>query len=210
MYIKIYFDNKPLFLCDSIDDTIQPYVHHDDAVFIDELNSPSVKSMIHEMLQPHIQAGVYFNPDIEVLKKEFFKKFILIKAAGGFILNDEDKLLMMFRRRKWDLPKGKLDKKESLEKCAIRETEEETGLRNIELISPLINTYHTYHEGSRFNLKETSWFRMRVSGKQNLIPQATENIEKLEWVTKSGLKKYLSNSFPSVEDVIENGFSSAH
>ena len=51
---------------------------------------------------------------------------------------------------------------------------------------------------------------MRVSGKQNLIPQATENIEKLEWVTKSGLKKYLSNSFPSVEDVIENGFSSAH
>ena len=209
MYIKIYFDNKPLFLCDSIDDTIQPYVHHDDAVFIDELNSPSLNSMIHEMLQPQVKAGIYFNPDLEVLKKEFFKKFNLVKAAGGFILNEEDKLLMMFRRAKWDLPKGKVDKNESLEKCAIRETQEETGLTNIQLISPLMNTYHTYHEGSRFILKETSWFRMRVKGNQILIPQAEENIERLEWVTRSGVKKYLNNSFPSVEDVIKQGFTTA-
>ena len=95
MYIKIYFDNKPLFLCDSINDLIQPYVHHDDAVFIDELNSNAIKTMIHEMQQPQVHAGVYFNKSFELLKKDFFKKFTQVKAAGGFVLNEDNLLLMM-------------------------------------------------------------------------------------------------------------------
>lgn len=64
MYIKIYFGDKPLFLCDAVDETLQPYVHHDDAVFIDELNNHTVKSMIHEMEQPEIHAGVFYHPDL--------------------------------------------------------------------------------------------------------------------------------------------------
>jgi 8-oxo-dGTP pyrophosphatase MutT (NUDIX family) len=208
MYIKIYFDNKPLFLCDNVDATLQPYVHHDDAVFIDELNLHTIKSMIHEMQEPSVHAGVFFHKDLNQLKDAFFKKFTLVKAAGGFVLNENNEVLMMFRRGKWDLPKGKMDKKESFEECAIRETKEETGLKNINLISPLITTYHTYHEGSRFVLKETKWFTMKVSGEQKLIPQAAEQITKLEWVGENDLKKYLQNSFPSVNDVLEAGFSS--
>jgi 8-oxo-dGTP pyrophosphatase MutT (NUDIX family) len=100
-----------------------------------------------------------------------------------------------------------LDKKESIEECAIRETEEETGLKEVKLVAPLITTYHTYHEGTRFMLKETSWFRMRVNGNQTLIPQTAEQITKLEWVNKNELDKYLENSFSSVNDVIKAGFS---
>ena len=207
MYIKIYFDNKPLFLCDNVDATLQPYIHHDDAVFIDELNLHTVKSMIHEMQDPSVHAGVFFHKDLNELKDAFFKKFTLVKAAGGFVLNENNEVLMMFRRGKWDLPKGKMDKKESFEECAIRETEEETGLKNIKLLSPLITSYHTYHEGSRYVLKETKWFTMKISGEQKLIPQATEHITKLEWVKKNDLKKYLQNSFPSVIDVLGAGFS---
>jgi 8-oxo-dGTP pyrophosphatase MutT (NUDIX family) len=208
MFIKIYFDDKPLFLCDNVDATLQPYVHHDDAVFIDELNLHTVKSMIHEMQDTSVHAGVFFHKDLKELKDAFFKKFTLIKAAGGFVLNENKEVLMMFRRGKWDLPKGKMDKKESFEDCAIRETEEETGLKKIKLISPLITTYHTYHEGSKYVLKETRWFTMKVSGEQKLLPQAAEQITKLEWVGKNDLKKYLQNSFPSVNDVLEAGFSS--
>jgi len=208
MFIKIYFDDKPLFLCDNVDATLQPYVHHDDAVFIDELNLHTVKSMIHEMQDPSVHAGVFFHKDLDQLKDAFFKKFTLIKAAGGFVLNEKKEVLMMFRRGKWDLPKGKMDKKESFEDCAIRETEEETGLKKIKLISPLITTYHTYHEGSKYVLKETRWFTMKVSSKQKLLPQAAEQITKLEWVGKNDLKKYLQNSFPSMNDVLEAGFSS--
>ena len=208
MFIKIYFDDKPLFLCDNVDATLQPYVHHDDAVFIDELNLHTVKSMIHEMQDPSVHAGVFFHKDLKELKDAFFKKFTLIKAAGGVVLNENKEVLMMFRRGKWDLPKGKMDKKESFEDCAIRETEEETGLKKIKLISPLITTYHTYHEGSKYVLKETRWFTMKVSGEQKLLPQAAEQITKLEWVGKNDLKKYLQNSFPSMNDVLEAGFSS--
>ena len=208
MYIKIYFNENPLFLCDDVDANLQPYIHHDDAVFIDELNLHTIKSMIHEMQKSSVHAGVFFHPDLEELRSAFFKKFTIVNAAGGFVLNENNEVLMMFRRGKWDLPKGKLDKKESAEKGAIRETEEETGLRNITLIAPLITTYHTYHEGTRYILKETKWFRMKVSGEQKLIPQAKEQITKLEWVSESDLKKYMENTFPSVTDVLRAGFSS--
>lgn len=208
MFIKIYFDDKPLFLCDNVDATLQPYIHHDDAVFIDELNLHTVKSMIHEMQDPSVHAGVFFHRDLKELKDAFFKKFTLIKAAGGFVLNKNKEVLMMFRRGKWDLPKGKMDKKESFEDCAVRETEEETGLKKIKLISPLVTTYHTYHEGSKFVLKETRWFAMEASSEQKLLPQAAEQITKLEWVGKNDLKKYLQNSFPLINDVLETGFSS--
>ena len=208
MYLKIYFDNKPLFLCDNVDASLQPYIHHDDTVFIDELNLHTVKSMIHEMEKPTVHAGVFFHPDLDELKQTFFKKFTLVKAAGGFVLNESNHVLMMFRRGKWDLPKGKLDKKETIEEAAIRETQEETGLKNITLISPLATTYHTYHEGTRFVLKESSWFKMKVEGEQKLVPQAEEQISKLEWVSKDNLKGYKKNSFPSVIDVLDLGFNS--
>ncbi|HET6769556.1 MAG TPA: NUDIX domain-containing protein [Chitinophagaceae bacterium] len=207
MYIKIFFNDKPLFLCNDVNAELQPYVHHDDAVFIDELNLHTVKSMIHEMQEASVHAGVFFHQDLEELKTMFFKKFTPVKAAGGFVLNENKEVLMMFRRGRWDLPKGKMDKKETFEECAIRETKEETGLKNITLISPLITTYHTYHEGTRYILKETKWFKMKVNGEQKLVPQAEEQITKLEWVEKKNLKIYLQNSFPSVQDVLEAGFT---
>jgi 8-oxo-dGTP pyrophosphatase MutT (NUDIX family) len=203
MYIKIFFNYKPLFLCDTVDETIQPYIHHDDAIFIDELNSHTVKSMIHEMEQEKIHAGVFYHPSLEELKKAFYKKFALVPAAGGLVQNEKDEVLMIFRRGKWDLPKGKLDNGEKLEDCAVREVEEETGLQKIKLISSLTITYHTYYEGARFILKESHWYKMKVSGEQKLIPQTEEDIQEIKWVKPSELKKYFKDSFPSVVDVLE-------
>jgi ADP-ribose pyrophosphatase YjhB (NUDIX family) len=207
MYIKIFFDNKPLFLCDDIDAELQTYLQHDDTVFIDELSLQAIKSMIHEMQQPLVHAGIYFNKNLDELKKSFFKKFKMILAAGGFVQNEKGQVLMMFRRGKWDLPKGKQDENESPEECAIRETEEETGLKNIKLTTPLPTTYHTYHEGSHFILKETRWFKMKVSGKQNLVPQTNEDISLLVWVSKKELNQYQGKTFPSVQDVLDAGFA---
>lgn len=203
MYIKIYFNDKPLFLCDNVDETIEPYIHHDDAVFIDELNTHTVKSMIHEMEQPKIHAGVFFHRDLNELKKVFFKKFTVIQAAGGLVKNEKDEILLIFRRGKWDLPKGKLDEGETLEDCAVREVEEETGLKNVKLIAPLVITYHTYHEGTKFILKESHWYTMKAKGNQSLTPQTEEDIHEIKWVTIEGLEKYMQNSFPSVADVLQ-------
>ncbi|MEI9943002.1 MAG: NUDIX hydrolase [Chitinophagaceae bacterium] len=205
MFIKIYFDDKPLFLCDEVDETIEPYVHHDDAVYIDDLDMHTVKSMIHEMQLGKIHAGVFLHPDLEELTKAFYKKFTLVQAAGGLVKNEKDEILMIFRRGKWDLPKGKLDKGETLEACAVREVEEETGLKNVQLISPLMITHHTYHEGTKFLLKESHWYTMKVEGEQKLVPQTEEEIHEIKWVGTPELDAYMKNSFPSVVDVLKTG-----
>jgi 8-oxo-dGTP pyrophosphatase MutT (NUDIX family) len=203
MYIKIYFDNKPLFLCNEVDESLQPYIHHDDAVFIDELDLHTVKSMIHEMQLEKVHAGVFYHPDLEDLKKAFYKKFTLVLAAGGLVQNEKEEILLIFRRGKWDLPKGKLDKGEKLEECAVREVEEETGLKDIKLISPLIITYHTYHEGTKFILKESHWYNMKVNGEQKLVPQTEEGIIETKWATIKEAEQLFLQSFPSIVDVIK-------
>lgn len=203
MYIKIYFDNKPLFLCDSIDETIEPFVHHDDAIFIDELDSHTVKSMIHEMQLEKVHAGVFYHPDLKELQKAFYKKFTIIQAAGGVVQNEKKQILLIFRRGKWDLPKGKLDKGESLEECAVREVEEETGLNDVKLNKPLLITYHTYHEGSKFVLKESHWYTMNVKGTQLLVPQTDEGIVEIKWVSVKEATAFFPECFPSVIDVLK-------
>lgn len=209
MYIKIYFDNKPLYLCDTVEEEIEPYIHHDDAVFIDELNSHTVKTMIHEMQLAKVHAGVFLHPRLDELKKEFYKKFTLVQAAGGLLQNENDDILMIFRRGKWDLPKGKLDKGETLEACAVREVEEETGVRNIQLIAPLLTTYHTYHEGARYLLKESYWYRMKAAARQDLVPQTEEGIMEIKWAGFAEAERLFPECFPSVVDVIKKAATSS-
>ena len=207
MFIKIYFKDKPLFLCDAIDATMQTYVHHDDAVFIDELNSHSVKAMIHEMEQPSIHAGVFYHPHLDELKEAFFKKFNIVMAAGGLVRNEKNELLLIFRRGKWDLPKGKCEKNEKFDACALREVKEETGLKNVKLKDQFATSWHTYHEGTHFNLKESRWWLMEAGGEQELIPQTEEDILEIRWVLPKDLQKYRSETFPSVIDVLDGYLS---
>jgi ADP-ribose pyrophosphatase YjhB (NUDIX family) len=203
MYIKIHFNDKPLFLCDNVADKIlEPYLHHDDAVYIDEFSTQAIKSMLHEMAQPEVHAGIYYYTNLEELKKAFWKKFFVIKAAGGLVLNVENDLLMIFRRGHWDLPKGKLDPGETLAECALREVSEETGLTNIQLQHELITTYHTYHENGKLILKESYWYQMKVTSNQQLIPQATEDIQQAIWADENKTNDCLKNAFPSIVDVV--------
>jgi 8-oxo-dGTP pyrophosphatase MutT (NUDIX family) len=131
-----------------------------------------------------------------------FKKII---AAGGLVLNDKKELLMIFRRGKWDLPKGKLDKGESIEDCALREVKEETGLGNVKLGKFAGLTYHEYFDTylKQNLIKETHWFAMHAPGMQPLVPQTTEDIEIIEWVDKNNIPGKLNNSYPNIIEIID-------
>jgi 8-oxo-dGTP pyrophosphatase MutT (NUDIX family) len=202
MYIKIYFSDKPLFLCDEFNAEINSYAHHDDAVFIDEYSTAAVNSMIHEMKLSKVHAGIFYHNKLDDLKKAFWKKFVPVQAAGGLVENEGGGLLFIYRRKKWDLPKGKLDKGETLEHCALREVREETGLAKLQVKKSLLATYHTYDESGKHFLKETHWFLMKATGNQSLTPQTEEQIEKLEWASGQDLSKYTRNTYPSVVDVL--------
>jgi len=203
MHIKIYFQDKPLYLCDDIDHEIAPFVHHDDAVFIDEFSTPAIKSMIHEMKLDKIHAGILYHTNLDALKKAVFKKFMIIQAAGGLVLNPSKAMLFIYRKGKWDLPKGKLDDGETLDHCAVREVKEETGLQHVRLIEPLLTTYHTYDENGHHILKETHWYLMHATGGQHLTPQQDEQISEIKWVGEKDLNKYTQHTYPLILDVLK-------
>ena len=206
----IYFNNKPLFLVSSLNPDIEEHLHHEETVFIDEFNSHTVKAMIHEMESPRILRGVFLHEDPEAVLKQFKKKLELVVAAGGLAHTDRNEVLLILRRGKWDLPKGKLDKGESLETCAIREIKEETGLVNVSLEGPLTITYHTYHEFGKHILKESHWYLMKAEKQENFIPQLDEDIEKCLWVPMDEISPYMENTHASIMDVIRAGVKELH
>lgn len=133
-----------------------------------------------------------------------------IIAAGGIVENGEKEILMIFRRGKWDLPKGKLDEGETIEECAVREVEEETGLRSIQQGELIDVTLHTYIEKGKEIEKETYWYAMKVEGDQKLVAQSEEDIEEIRWVKETGLPTYLNNSYPNIVDIIEKYYDKSN
>ena len=128
-----------------------------------------------------------------------------IIAAGGLILNEKNQLLMIFRRGKWDLPKGKLDEGESVEECALREVKEETGLQNVERGDFLGLTFHEYFNTHTNEdvIKETHWYKMNATADQPLIPQTEEDIEVIEWVDEKDVEQKLMNTYPNILEIVK-------
>lgn len=202
MSYKIYFGNSPLYLTNELNAEMKDIMHHDDGVFMDELSNSAVKSMIHEMKDPRRHAGVFLSDDLEKLFHEFKKHFQIVIAAGGLVRNDKDEVLMIFRRGKWDMPKGKLDKGEKLEDCAVREVEEETGITKTKLLDPLTVTYHVYDEFGKHILKESHWYNMKSPGIQKPTPQHEEGITEIEWAGRARIDEMLKNSYPLIKDLL--------
>ena len=123
-----------------------------------------------------IKADKYiFCKNLAANLEEFSKQFIFIEAAGGLIKNDKNEYLFIYRHNKWDLPKGKLDKGELPEHAAVRECQEECGLKDITLLDFLVNTYHIYEFKKGWAFKKTYWYNM-LCNETNLVPQLEESI----------------------------------
>ena len=127
-----------------------------------------------------------------------------IIAAGGLVFNSDNKLLLIFRRGFWDLPKGKLDDGESIEACAVREVEEEVGLKNILLQNFIETTSHTYFDKwiGEDVIKKTYWYKMQVPN-QDLVLQTEEDIEKAVWINENEWKQYKENCYQNIQYIVE-------
>lgn len=127
-----------------------------------------------------------------------------ILAAGGVVINQYDELLMIYRRTIWDLPKGHLEKNETLEQCALREVREETGLQTLEVMRFLGISEHVYFD-NKLNeevTKQTHWYEMRGDKHERLQPLEIEGIEWIDWL-KAGMVTRLSHSFDNLKPIIQ-------
>jgi len=131
-------------------------------------------------------------------------RFNVMYAAGGLIYHKDKGYLWMFKRGKWDLPKGKIDSGEKAEEAAIRECIEETGVSDLMIEKNLGVTYHIFEQKEKHILKITQWFLMNTNHDGQLIPQAEEGISKLEWIKQEDLtQKILPNTYSTIIEVLQ-------
>jgi len=123
-----------------------------------------------------------------------------IRAAGGVIFTQtdtgENQVLLVHRPAydDWTFPKGKLQKGESIDECALREVQEETGFA-CELIRELSGTTYIDRRGRPKTVRY--WEMKIVSGKF----EATKEVDKSRWLSFSEAANVLS--YPHDLDLLD-------
>jgi 8-oxo-dGTP pyrophosphatase MutT (NUDIX family) len=195
---NIYFDNKVITIANNLSNML---IKPNDLVF----ENPNKEQIL--------EVGKFIKNKIEFDKiyltsnqpKDIFTSlsddFEPIEASGGIVINNDNQLLFIYRLKKWDLPKGKIEIGENPKAAAVREVEEETGISDLEIIKELEPTYHVYEHKKKFVLKKTHWFEMKTNYAGKLIPQLEEDIEKAEWLDKKESIEALKNSYLSIVEM---------
>jgi len=196
---KIYFDHRTIFLTTQFD----KYYKKHDGLFVKYLNEIQL-AYVMELFRniKEIKNVFIIHHDVEKIFEEFKTFFNLVEAAGGMVYNSKGQVLMIKRRGKWDLPKGKMEVGEDPNSTAIREVQEECSIDSLELKDLLHITYHSYNQEGSMILKKTYWYKMFHEGEGNLSPQTEEDITEVKWVDPEALPEKLQNTYPSIVDVI--------
>ena len=141
------------------------------------------------------------NPELTFMSLK--EQFLFVEAAGGVVWNEHNELLMIHSRGHWDMPKGHVESGVSGRLAALREVEEETGLR-CEIVGegPLAHTWHAYDTYGRWELKRTEWWAMRPIGGE-LKPQTEEGIVEACWIGGDRLAEALKLSYATIKSVVE-------
>lgn len=137
----------------------------------------------------------------DLVKTLVKSKFKIIKAAGGLV-KKKDKVLMIYRLKKWDLPKGKFEKGEKSREAAKREVEEECNIE-VKLLDKICTTWHTYTMKRKRILKKTVWYAMKVTNDSDMKPQVEEDIEEVRWMTPKEVFHALEDSYQSIRFVFD-------
>ena len=199
---KIFVQDRPLIL------TTQPSRYlsrHPEAKTFAQYEGASSKQLrlaIEQLEEGTVPGVILSDFREEDLLQSLSKRFKHVDAAGGLVRNEKGEMLFIFRRGKWDLPKGKLDKGESLDVCAVREVQEETGVKRLVLGDHLCDTWHLYTQGGKEYVKRTAWYAMKASGHETLQPQAEEDIEEVLWVPAEKIPKLTLKTYAAIAEVL--------
>ncbi|WP_053970163.1 NUDIX hydrolase [Mangrovimonas sp. ST2L15] len=191
---KVFVNDKPIVLTTKVEKEtdFKNYL----------LNSVNVNKVIRELNKTSLKEVRLIHKNKDKLLKKFLKKLPNVIAGGGKVYNESGEVLFIYRNDKWDLPKGKAEKKESIEETATREVEEETGVLGLEIIKPLQITYHIFKRNGRNRIKVTHWFEMKTSYTGHLNPQENEGITKVSWLSEQEAEKAMENSYANIRALV--------
>ena len=200
---KIYINGTPLYLVSS--EEVKSFDASDEKKIV--LRHAGKKkflvNIVHQLeTSDRFDRIVVFDADLQRLWTDFQKIYKLVTAAGGVVFNPEGKVLMIHRRGSWDLPKGKMDPGETPPETAVREVQEETGLRQITLGPHLLDTWHTYEMKGKRVLKTTHWYQMQTTDNQ-LVPQTEEDIEQAVWADLDAFLAAPNDVYGNILDVLK-------
>jgi ADP-ribose pyrophosphatase YjhB (NUDIX family) len=194
MYV-VFVNDKPIIVTSS------QKKENDYPVYM--LKNSVAEEVIHKLKNKKINGVNLYTPNLEKDWSAFINTFDIVSAAGGVVVNPQKEILFIYRSEKWDLPKGRIEKGESIEETALREVAEECGISNLKLIKSLLTTYHVYYQNG-LKLKETFWFLMTSDDQQELIPQLEEGITKAVFKNELEITKALKNSYKNIELVYDS------
>lgn len=195
---SIYNNQAVLIISEKKIDGIVSFQLEDDKELISVLNNWLNNKDPKDILLYGENAKSLFN----AVKSHF--KFI--KAAGGLVTNQKKEFLFIHRFGMWDLPKGKKERNEKPKHCAIREVEEETGIKELIITKKLKPTYHIYLHNDMYILKKTCWFLMETTSVELPKPQVEEDITNATWLNNDESLKALSKSYRSLKDTFNHHF----
>ncbi|ATA88268.1 NUDIX hydrolase [Capnocytophaga stomatis] len=167
------------------------------------LKDVTIDFIMSELNKKGVEKIYLYHPKEEKLLKKFKKKLSVIKAGGGIVTNKKGEILMMKRRGKWDLPKGKKEKGENIAVCALREVEEETGVKKLNLMRFRTITYHIFKQDGQYFLKETYWYDMETKYKGVLKAQIEEDIEMVCWKKPDEARELIKKSYKNIQKIFE-------
>ena len=162
-------------------------------------NHLEIKRIVTDLFENNQNGICIICNNLEEAWKQFQSNFKIQKAAGGKVLNLKNEVLFIYRFDKWDLPKGKLEKDESIEDCAIREVEEECGITNLIIENKLETTYHIFERKDKLILKISHWFLMKTNYSGALKPQIEEGISEVVFKNEAETIEALKNSYENIK-----------
>jgi len=198
---KIFINDKPFILTREVNIPLAQ-----EGMMILDFNEMKTLKHAIEMTAVNEVKSVTVKGNVGKMWQDFLNYFKLIDAAGGIVKNTDNRLLFIFRLGKWDLPKGKVDKGETLEQTAIREVEEECGISKLKITGKLSTTYHTYKLKGKDVVKASHWFSMTTMDKSALKVQTEEHITDACWASPKEIPSLLENAYPSIVEVMTEYF----
>lgn len=200
---KIYVNNKPLILTT---DTGAYLAEHTIAAGYMRYTGAFTRNFrlaFQHLEKPGALGAIIEDVSPKSLQEELYQLYEPIDAGGGVVVNEDGAVLMIYRRGKWDLPKGKRDDGEDIAQCALREVSEETGLQKLQLKDKICDTYHVYAQNGQQLLKCTSWYKMQGTAGEALTPQKEENIEQAKWIAEKDMGHVIYKSYEAIREVLQ-------